>query len=254
MGILRLSRSACCFVVVAAAAPAARGAVAFVQPDWARPTSAAQAGETLTTYQHWDTFGSQTANAPDVASFNPNGAPNAFDANHPGSNSVVTSTGNLYAGSGIIRMNAVVPGYGDDAASGAAGAVATRFLLQIGTSANALFDTDGLWTASTPPNPTETDFSRLLVNGQRVDTLPSFSYRRLNFQQGSSATSFAFERAIEFELPGSADAYTIEWTAARGSTSMTEIAVDTLTVVPEPGSAGVIGLAAAALLRRRRRD
>ena len=247
MGRLRLSRSAAS-VCVLAAAPAANAAVAFVQPEWTRPTSGTEAVETLTTYQHWDTFASQTANAPDLGVFNPNGAPNAFDANHPGSNSIVTSTGNLYAGSGIIRMNTIVPAYGVD------DAVATRFLLQIGTSANALFDEDGLWTASTPPNPTEGDFSRLLVNGQRVDTLPSFSYRRLSFQQGSSATSFAYERAISFELPGSADGYTIEWTAARGSTSMTEIAVDTLTVVPEPGAAGVIGLSAAGLLRRRRRD
>lgn len=246
---LRLSRSLLSCLSIVAAAPAAHGAVAFVQPDWARPTSNAEAGQALTTYQHWDTFASQTANAPDVGWFNPNGAPNAFDANHPASNSIVTSTGNLYAGSGIIRMNTVVPGYGAD------DAVATRFLLQIGTSANALFDADGQWTASTPPNPTENDFSRLLVNGQRVDALPSFNYQRLHFQQGSSATSFAFERAIEFELPGSADSYTIEWTAARGSTSMTEIAVDTLTVVPEPGALGAIGLAVgAALLRRRRRN
>ena len=246
--ILRLSRSSSfgCLLIVAAA-PAAHAAVAFVPPEWARPTSAAEAGERLSTYQRWDAFASQTANTPDVAWFNPNGTPNAFDANHPASGSIVTSTGNLYAGSGIVRINTVVPGYGAD------DAVATRFLLQIGTSANALFDTDGLWTASTPANPTESDFSRLLVNGQRVDALPSFSYRRLHFQQGSSATSFAFERAISFELPGSADLYTIEFAAARGSTSITEIAVDTLTVVPEPGALGVVGFGAAALLLRRRR-
>jgi hypothetical protein len=224
----------------------AQGAVAFVQPDWARPTSAAEAAGSLTTYQHWDTFSSQTANAPDIASINPNGVPNAFDANHPGSNSIVTSTGNLYAGSGIIRMNTVVPGFGiDDAA-------ATRFLLQVTTTANALFDEDGLWTAATPDNPTESDFSRLLVNGQRVDTLPSFTYERLNFVRGSSPTSFNYERAIRFELPGSADSYTIEWTAPRGSTGMAEIAVDTITVVPEPATLGLLAMAGVLALRRRR--
>src|SRR5688572_23967243 len=108
----------------------ATAAVNFGQPDWTRPTSAAEASATLTTHQHWDTFLSQTANAPDVASRNPNGAPNAFDANHPASNSIVTSTGNLYAGSGIIRMNTIVPSYAHP------DAVATRFLLQITTSAN----------------------------------------------------------------------------------------------------------------------
>jgi hypothetical protein len=221
-------------------------AVNFGQPDWTRPASAAQASETLTTYQHWDTFLSQAANVPDVASINPNGSPNAFDANHPTSNSIVTSTGNLYAGSGIIRMNTMVPGYQHP------GAVSTRFFLQVATTANALFDGDGLWTAATPDNPVENDFSRLLVNGQRVDQLASFSYERLYFLRGSSATSFNFERAISFELPGSASGYTIEWTAPRGSTGMAEISVDTLTVVPEPASLALIAGVGLLALRRRR--
>ena len=226
----------------------AHAAIAFTQPDWTRPTSPADAAASLSTYEHWDTFASQSSNAPDVASLNSNGAPNAFDANFPGSNSIVTSTGNLYAGSGIIRMNTVVPGFAR------ADAAATRFLLQITTTANALFDADGLWTASDPANPTETDFSRLLVNGQRVDGLPSFAYRRLNFIQGSSPTSFNFERAITFELPGNASSYTVEWTAARGSTGMAEIAIDTVTVVPEPTALALLGLGGVAALRRRRRD
>jgi hypothetical protein len=140
----------------------------------------------------------------------------------------------------------VVPSFGR------ADAAATRFLLQVGTTANALFDADGLWTAATPANPIETDFSRLLVNGQRVDTLPSFAHERLYFLQGSSATSFNVERAISFELPGNASSYTIEWTAPRGSTGMAEIAVDTITVVPEPGALGVLGIAGVLALRRRR--
>lgn len=232
--------------VVAGAASTANAAVNFGQPDWIRPASVSQAAENLTTFQHWDTFSSQSANAPDIASINPNGAPNAFDANFPASGSIVTSTGNLYAGSGIIRMNTIVPSYGlDDAAS-------TRFLLQITTSANALFKSDGRWIAADPANPIESDFSRLLVNGQRVDDLPSFTYDRLYFLQGSSPTSFVYERAISFELPGNAGSYNIEWTAVRGSTSMAEIAVDTLTVVPEPASLGLFALTGLLTLRRRR--
>jgi hypothetical protein len=244
---MRFSRSVLSVLFVVAAAGSAQGAVAYVQPDWARPATAAEASQSLTSYQQWDAFTRQTANAPDVASVNPNGVGNAFDANHPASGSIVTSTGNLYAGSGIIRMNTVVPSYGR------ADAVATRFLLQVTTTANALFDDDGRWNEEVPPNPTEADFSRLLVNGQRVDPLPSFSYDRLFFLQGSSTTSFNFERAIRFELPGNADTYTIEWTAPRGSTGMAEIAVDTLTVLPEPGAVGLLGLAGLLALRRRRR-
>jgi hypothetical protein len=237
-------------------ASSAGAAVAYQQPSWGRPTSAAQASAELTTYQHWDAFTSTSANlrpAPtpstDPLAVNPNGPANAFDANHATSGATVTSTGNLYAGSGIIRMNTVVPSYNRP------DAVVTKFLLQITTTANALFDTDGLWVASTPDNPVETDFSRLLVNGQRVDSLPSFDYERLFFTRGSSATSFNVERAISFELPGNAASYTIEWTAARGSTSMAEIAVDTQTLVPEPAAVGLVAVAAgvAALRRRRRR-
>ena len=224
---------------------AAEGA-AYVQPEWTRPASPDEAVATLTTYQHWDTFTRQVGSTPDVARINPNGTPIASDLNSPGNGSIVTSTGNLYAGAGIIRMNSAVPSFGR------ADAVATRFLLQITTTANALFDADGLWTAADPANPTEADFSRLLVNGQRVDSLPSFTYRRLNFVQGSSPTSFNFERAIGFELPGNAGGYDVEWTAARGSTGMAEFAIDTLTVVPEPSAVGVLAVGGILAMRRRR--
>jgi hypothetical protein len=137
--------------------------------------------------------------------------------------------------------------------------VSTRFLLQITTSANPLFvNKDVKWVANAPTvNPNqENNFSRLLVNGQRVDSAAfNFTHTPGLFTQGSSVTSWTHERALSFELPGNASSYTIEWLAANTSTSMAAIAIDTQTVVvPEPAAAGLFGLAAGALglLRRRR--
>ncbi len=216
----------------------------YIQPDWARPTSVAQAAQTKTTFQHWDAYSSKSSNVPDIAVFNPTGTPNSFDANGVAG---VTTSGNLYAGSQIIRMNNVIPSYGDPFGK------STKFLLQITSTANALFTPDGLWIAAEPANPIENDFSKLLVNGQRVDTLPSFSVQRLAFTQGSSATSFNYERAIKFELPGSLSSYNIEWTAPKSSTGMAAVAVDTLTVVPEPTSIALLAAGGLLALGRRRR-
>lgn len=234
-----MKRFAISLAVCLTCANAAHAAVAFVQPTWARPTTTARASSSLATYQRWDVFTSVTANAPDVAAINPNGSANAFDANAPGSGTIVTSTGNLYAGSGIIRMNVVVPNY-------AAAAERTRFLLQIKTIGSALFDTDGVW----PSPPVETDFSRLTLNGEPVDALVSFVHTQLAVSPGSGPTSFDVERSIAFDVPGNAAGYTFEWTTARGSCSQMEISVDTIVVVPEPMLlAGALPLV---LVRRRR--
>lgn len=221
------------------ASTAARASVAFVPPGWARPTSIAQASSSLTTYQHWDVFTSAAGTSPDAAMVNPGGVPIAFDANYPSSGTIVTTTGNLYAGSGIIRMNVVVPNY-------SAASERTRFLVQIKTIGSALFDSDGVW----PVPPVETDFSRLKVNGQSVALDPSFQYAALNVAPGSGPTSFDVERAITFDLPGNAAEYTIEWSTARGSCSQMEIAVDTFVVVPEPTLLGIVAAVPFALRQR----
>jgi hypothetical protein len=237
---MRLHRSIRFMTTLLLVAAPASAALNFGTPAWSRPATPAQATAWLSTYQHWDVFTSPTGTTPDVGLVNPNGTPNAFDANYPASGTIVTSTGNLYAGSGIIRMNVVVPNFG-------AHAERTRILLQIKTIGTALFDTDGFW----PKPPVETDFSRLFVNRVRVDSIPSFTYSRLNLAPGSGPTSFDVERAIAFDIPGSASSYTLEWSTARGSCSQMEIAVDTHVVLPEPIAA--MGMIGCGLLSRRRR-
>jgi uncharacterized repeat protein (TIGR01451 family) len=189
---------------------AALGALA-----WDRPTSASA----VATYQGWETFSSTTGpNAPQTLpgpdfggktgqtwpTVNAAGTPNAFDSSAPGNGSILTSTANIYSPSTVVTPRVIVPN-NLDGVPGNNPSGWTTILLQL-RAAGQLLDQDSV----------KLDGSILPVDRTLLATLdiPGLGARQ----------SWAFE----FQVPGNADSYTLDFAGAGTSFSFDRVAVDTI--------------------------
>ena len=216
---------------------------AFVTPEeWARPTSDAQAAADRTTVQEWNLFTSPGGpNDPDVAEVNPNAGvgPNLSKANvyDTSGASFVTGGGNIYSPTALLALDADVPSYG------LGGAYGTEVLLQLRTLGSEIaYDAVRLTYAG---------------DGGTEHTINATSRRELERVQLGGFGGAQVDTLFVFDVPFSPASFKIEFDAAESSVSLDRVAIDTFTsLVPEPGMASVLGVAAAGLLGRprRRRD
>jgi len=213
------------FVLLGSSATPALG---FESPAW-RPADGTEASAEKTTYQEWNVFVSPVGpNTPDVESINPNGVADAWDTSGA---SFVTSGGNIYSPTGIIAMEATIPGYGLGAD------YATEFLLQMRTLGSEL------------------DIDSLTIDGVAINTLDGFSYEELDRDVLGGFGGSIVDHAFAFTAPVSLVSYDLAWFGAESSVSQDILIVDTRDVlVPEPAAAAMLGTGLAMSCLRRRRD
>jgi hypothetical protein len=206
---------------------------AFITPGgWTRPTSDSQATTDQTTFQHWDVLGTSGSDpallkAPDLAEINPNGAATVHDADSPASGAFITSGGNLYSFAGIIKPQAIVPGY-------ASAGSKTEFLVQLRTQGQNI------------------DTADLKLGGVLVSTLPNFSYTELSNVSLGGFGGFLIDHAWTFTAPADLASFTLDFGWGVTSSSFDQLSIDThVAAVPEPAglamvTLGAIGIAVAA--------
>ncbi len=169
-------------------------------------------GSRNSTYQEWNTFTSALggANAPDVASDNPNGSAQLVQT-VPGA--FVTSGGNIYAPSSLVNFNVNVPDYGLGAG------YLTTAIVQIRTL-GTLPDLDGA-----------------TVNGLFADSAEMGVEQPLGGFGG-------FLRDWRFQwndVSGNLALNSIVFSSVETSMSLDRIAVDTISSpVPEPSSLSLV--------------
>lgn len=195
---------------------------------WDRPSDVAVATSTLTTYQQWDVFTTPAGpNAPDVGNINPNGTGNVYDTSGM---SFITSGGNIYSPTGILQTKADIPSFGLGASHG------THVLFQVRTQGTEL---------------AYEDVRLVYQDDQAPQTHYPITRQELNRQALGGFGGTLVDTLFLFQIPYSPAMFRIEFPAAGTSMSADRIAVDTWTVIPEPGLVGVVG--GMLLLHRRRR-
>jgi hypothetical protein len=230
----------------------------FVTPPWARGSA------TNSTYQEWDVFQSSTNSPPNTSPsgaiavpdafpspatatptvaappFNPNGTGSAV----PGPSGVwILSSGNIYSPFLTAEVDAFVPNYNLSASAGW-----TTLIMQVRTSGSVVdpstvkltaFDSlDAAIAGQTLISPVESAIRYSLVS-----TIP----------QGESTTQ---DRWFEFQVPGNAAKYQLELAGSGTSTSIQQLAVDSIytsaanpidvtapALVPEPSTFVLAGFA-----------
>ncbi len=199
---------------------------AFITPSgWTRPVDDSAASIDRTTFQYWDVLGTSgndpaLLKAPDVAEINPNGAATVQDAGSPASGSFITSGGNIYSFAGVIKPQAVVPGY-------AAVGYKTEFLVQLRTQGQNI------------------DTGDLKLGGVLISTLPGYSYTELSNVPLGGFGGFLIDHAWTFTAPADLASFTLDWGWGVSSASFDQLTIDTrLTPVPEPASLAMGGLGA----------
>jgi hypothetical protein len=232
--------------VGAAVAATALPAAAAVSPTaWTR-------GVGTSTYQAWDTFESPAGpNAPAAVNdpFFPGRypavttpTPNARDIS---GNGFIPGSGNIYSFSGPTQIRVDVPGYNSGAAS------LTTILLQTRTQGS-----EPVYTGANGINLTYTGASGPI-------TLFPYDTGPREIVGTPAMGGETVDRKYLFRLPYDPGSFQIAINASGSSMSMDQIFVDTLVrpvsqgyaiqPVPEPATAGVVGLGLVGLLARRRR-
>lgn len=241
--------------------PAAARAEYLTKPaNWNRSSA-------FTTFQQWETFTSLTqspGNLPDVGQYpavnaGPAGEPNLYDSAYPGSNSFLTSGGNIYSFGFPTAIRATVPEYG------LGGNYVTTVLLQVrtsgtppvytagdgtglrvtyadGTGTKTAFPVSGaiLGTHQPPAGSPETDYAA-------VFNIP-YSPSQLTFAIDASGSSMNFSGAV-------VDSIVTRATGTSGSLleGMNSTLGFVAQPIPEPTTGAMVALAAVGLLSRRNR-
>lgn len=199
---------------------------AFTTPSWTRPADNAAAAATSATYQYWDVFSSVVGpNAPDFANVNPNGLPNAFDSGAPMNGAFLTG-GNMYSAAGSLKPRTTIPGYNVPGNS-------LEVLVQLFVQ--------GL----------DININSLTVNGAPASTLTGYNYQELSRIPLGGPGGAAVEHLWSFTLPNDAASFQLDWDWGTPHAMLDRISIDTHSV-PEPGTLGLLSVAAVAVFRRRR--
>jgi len=181
-------------------------------------------GEANTTYQEWDIFTSfNGANAPDVASSNPNGTASLTELT---GSAFVTGGGNIYSPTVATSFTVSIPDF--NLGSG----YVTNVVIQIRTQGD------------------EVDTSSMLFNGVAANSATLLFTQALG---GFGGTLEDWEFVFT-NVPSNLLVDTITFHAAESSMSLDKFSVDTQAVaVPEAGSLVMVGAAAVAVLGVARR-
>ncbi|HZZ43303.1 MAG TPA: hypothetical protein VFE58_10225 [Tepidisphaeraceae bacterium] len=223
-----------------------------IDPAWTRPTSAAIADSTLSTYAQWNGFAATSV------------------TNLP--------TGDSYFGSSLTSL----PTAGDSTSGGATPDGA--FVISNGTANNSYYSnvsTGDIYSFSAPIAPrinmptyniagnqlnvlvqvesdgSAIDSSQLTVNGIPVTSLPNYSVTQTYTITESTGFGDAVRNdyAWSFTLPSDPASLQLDFGWADPSTALVSAIVDTQSVValPEPASCTLLALPLLTLLRRHRR-
>ncbi len=213
-----------------------------INPSWTRPTTAANAASTLTTYAEWDGFAvTATTNQPTGNSAFGNSlfVPTAGDSSSSTSGSFLlpdgtannsyysgTSIGDIYSFGAVITPQIIVPGYN-----------------VAGNQLNVLVQVEAYGAVI--------DTSSLTANGITASTLPNYSVTETYTDGGQDVgfgTAYRNDYAWTFTLPSDTASLQLNFGWGEVSAAFVSAVVDTQSVpVPEP-SALLLGSLAGALL------
>jgi hypothetical protein len=191
-------------------------------------------GQDNTTFQEWNGFGSAAGPNLPTSYANPYGTPNWFDTTWATDGAFGIGSGPLYrvySYSGTLNLQADIP------APTLSPGAKTTLVLQAEISGSTL----------------KSDLFHLIYPGLTGDASPT---QVIETDLGSSGSghggdSFSY-RVVWDNLPAAAT-YSVSYSPGETSSSQISARVDTLTVVPEPASAGFLCAGAAAWLFGRRR-
>lgn len=225
------SKVVACFILLFGASVPAMAS--FVEPSsWTRADGGA-------TYQAWDAFNALSDATPDVASVNGNGTALLTETT---GHAFLTSGGNMYSFSGATSFTVTIP-----EADVPFPAHDVTAIVQIKTLGSAL------------------DLASVTLNGQAAVDYAELDQSALG-GFGGSAVSHWFLFNVDYADFGDGiagtETLTLVFDSASSSMSLDQLSIDTAVrpygfyaepnPTPEPSSLAILGLGAAAMLRRRR--
>lgn len=192
-------------------------------------------GQPNTTYQQWDGFTSPAGPNPPTSVNNPNGTPNWFDTTAATDGAFAIGAppaAHIYSFSGALNLQADIP------APTLTGPATTTLILQ----------------AEVLGAPLDQNFFGVSYAGLAGAPIPPSHITEVD--QGSSGSGFGggdFYYQVQWDGLPAASSYAVAYSPNDVSSSQLSARIDTLTVVPEPVSLGILATSAAALFLHRRR-